>query len=63
LQRKPNEESYNEYRFGGYYFLQNWLASKILQVKKSNANAYISMGLVPAKSSEYVNDEFNEIIE
>ena len=56
-QRKPNTESWTQYKKGGYTYLQNIIANSILQ-NTYGTGAYISMIYVPMKSSKYFNDDF-----
>ena len=56
-QRKPDLESWFQYRYGGYTYLQNIIANSILQ-NTYGTGAYISMIYVPMKTSRYFNDDF-----
>ena len=56
-QRKPDKESWIQYKAGGYTYLQNLIANAILQNSKGT-EAYISMIYVPMKTSSYLNDDF-----
>ena len=47
-QRKPNNNAYDKYRYGGYQYLQNLFANALLRNQSSNS-AYVSMIYVPSK--------------
>ena len=56
-QRKPNTAAWDQYKKGGYTYLQNIIANAILKNSKGT-NAYISMIYTPMKTSNYFNDDF-----
>jgi hypothetical protein len=56
FQRGPNEEAFTQYKIGGYTYLQNIIANKILL--DNHAGAYISMVIAGMKTNEYNDDEF-----
>ena len=61
-QRKPNEDAYEQYRNGGYLYLQNLFANALLR-NQSSSTAYISMINTPSKSSKYNKDDFADALE
>ena len=58
--RKPDTDHWQMYRKGGYAYLMNLFANKILQSETADNTAYISMLNVPMKSSNYNKDDFAE---
>lgn len=56
-QRKPNFEAFDQYRKGGYTYLQNIIANAILRNSRGNG-AYISMVYTGMKTSKYNDDDF-----
>ena len=61
-QRKPNDDAYEQYRNGGYQYLQNLFANALLR-NQSSSSAYISMIYTPSKSSKYNKDSFSDTID
>ena len=57
--RKPDTESWLQYKQGGYAYLQNLFSNKILRDRVGGAS-YISMLYLPMKSSNYNKDDFAE---
>ena len=49
-QRKPDNEAFDQYKEGGYTYLQNIFANAILRERTGNTGAYISMVYTPSKS-------------
>jgi hypothetical protein len=60
FQRGPNNEAFNQYKRGGYTYLQNIIANEILLAQTSVASAYISMVYTGMKTNEYIKDDFAE---
>lgn len=58
-QRKPNFEAYEQYKLGGYAYLQNMIGNLLLRDSQGD-NAYISMVYTPMKTSTYNDDDFAE---
>ena len=56
-QRQPNTEAFNQYKAGGYTYLQNLIANVILKSSVGN-EAYISMVYTGMKTSKYNDDDF-----
>ena len=56
-QRKPNKEAFDQYKVGGYTYLQNLIANVILRNSVGNG-AYISMVYTGMKTSKYNDDDF-----
>ena len=57
--RKPDFKSWEQYKTGGFTYLQNLFANHILKTRTSNTS-YISMIHVPVKTSRYNDDSFAE---
>lgn len=57
-QRKPYSLGSNEYAKGGYQYLQNLFANALLRDQLSSSTAYVSMVVVPSKTSKYNDDDF-----
>ena len=62
-QRKPNDDAYDRYKYGGYQYLQNLFANALLRHESGNSNPYISMIYTPSKSSKYFKDGFSEAVD
>jgi ATP-binding cassette, subfamily A (ABC1), member 3 len=60
FQRGPNEDAFDQYKEGGYTYLQNIIANEILLAETGNAGSYISMVYSGMKTNEYIKDEFAE---
>jgi ATP-binding cassette, subfamily A (ABC1), member 3 len=59
-QRKPNKIAFEQYKEGGYTYLQNIIANSVLRIRTGSAGAYIAMAYAPMKTSKYVDDDFME---
>lgn len=60
IQREPMYDSYDQYRYGGYMYLQNLFANALLRDKTGSSTAYVSMIYAQSKSSVYNQDRFSE---
>jgi ATP-binding cassette subfamily A (ABC1) protein 12 len=60
IQREPKYNSYDQYRYGGYMYLQNLLANALLRDKARSSTAYVSMIYAQSKSSVHNRDYFSE---
>jgi ATP-binding cassette subfamily A (ABC1) protein 3 len=56
--RKPDFDSWDQYKKGGHTYMQSMFSNAILRNKTGSTSAYISMVYAPVKSSEYTDDDF-----
>jgi len=61
-QRAP-DVGFNIYARQGYLQLQNWIANEVLRETSGDLGATIAMQIIPANNIEYVDDDFQQVLE